>query len=71
MVWPRRDPEADDYQNYCDFWGTPPRELGISKIPPDFSPTKNLPELSKVRNDEKQLRHDLDEDNVRSLPLSS
>lgn len=50
------------YEHWCDFWGTKPTHLGVPDVEPDLSPTKQLPDTMMVRNDEKQLRHDLDED---------
>jgi len=54
--------DANRYQHWCNFWGTKPMHLGVPDVEPDLSPSKDLQETVLVHNDEKQMRHDLDED---------
>jgi len=54
--------EEDSYNHWCSFWGTNPTNLGAPTGAPDLSPSKELPDTMLVHNEEKQLRHDLDED---------
>lgn len=60
----RPSPTDDRYSHWCDFWGTEPNAvgLGVPNTKPDLSPTKDLVERLKVKDEERQLRHDIDED---------
>lgn len=54
--------EANRYDHWCTFWGTKPMHLGVPDVEPDLSPSKDLQDTVLVHEDEKNLRHDLDED---------
>lgn len=57
-------PLEDRYKQWCTFWGTKPNRvsLGVPDVAPDLSPSKALYDTLVVDNQERQLRHDLDED---------
>lgn len=54
--------EGDTYGHWCDFWGTKKTHLGVPDVEPDLSPSKQLPSTMMVNNDEREMRHALDED---------
>jgi len=58
------DLNAQQYAEWCKYWGAKPdrSQLGDhSEAKPDLSPSKKLLETVKVTDDERQLRHDCDE----------